>query len=298
MHIILFRVFVLSLTFGLITPTSKLLDNKVFALKTAPRDHDLIVVDSEFFEKCIHSSPRNYSFTCHRCSIKRRKAVEQVAPKFIRSLFWLCGLQAQLRTSSTFKTAPFVLHFGPRVSINDCDKTNHPEIVATPTLLAAWITKVSDVDVEVVVSMDFSVLFPIACVLLFCALLRKFAWLRNTKIIATLCLAFICSMCSGLMWVIIHSMPFLTVRDGKVVYLYPENRAQFGGECLLIVMFYAMTSGGLVFLTNKCPKFRNSGFTYTIRVLIGLGVTVLGFNQMAEYYTMKAGYLPFHISLL
>ncbi|KAL5961682.1 Tumor suppressor candidate 3, partial [Taenia solium] len=325
MHIVLFRLFTLCLTFGLVTSASKSLDDKVFALKTAPRDNGLIIVNGEFFEECVLSSPRNYSFvllvatkstSCNHCGYEYsqfhllRPAIaalsnvarqwDRVHPNSTKVFFGFVDFRYNLELVQLLqvKTAPFVLHFGPRARIDDCDRTNHPQIVATPALIAAWISKISNINVEAAVSMDFSILLPIACVLLFCAALKKFSWLRNTKLIASLCLVFICSMCSGLMWVIIHSMPFLTVQDGKVVYLYPENRAQFGGECLLIVLFYAMTSGGLVFLTNKCPKFRNNGFMYTIRVLIGLGVAVLGFNQLAEYYTLKAGYLPFQYVIL
>ncbi|EUB60146.1 Magnesium transporter protein [Echinococcus granulosus] len=312
MHIVLFRIFMLCLTFGFVTPDTKSLDDRIFALKTAPRDNDLIIVNMEFFEECVLSSPRNYSFvllvgtkgeSCDHCK-PAIAALSNVArqwnrlhPNSSEIFFGFVDFVYNLELLQV-KTAPFVLFFGRHASIGDCDRTSHPQIVATPALIAAWISKISDINVEAAVSRDFSILLPIACVLLFCAVLKKFTWLRNTKFIASLCLTFICSMCSGLMWVVINSMPFVALQDGKVVYFYPENRAQFGCECLLIVLFYAMISGGLIFLTTKCSKFRKNTFMYSIRVLVGVGVAVLGFNQMAEYYTLKAGYLPFHFSFL
>ncbi|KAM7533252.1 hypothetical protein Aperf_G00000120753 [Anoplocephala perfoliata] len=194
-------------------------------------------------------------------------------------------------------TAPFVFHVGPHQVISKWDKLNDFKVVSEPSLLAAWISKVSNVSVEATVPINLSLLYFAAGLLLVGYFCRKIKVLRSGKFIGLLCMLFVCTMCSGFMFVFIHSVPFMSVQEGRVFYIYPQNGTQFGCECLIIVSFYAMTSGGVIFLTSKCPKYRKRSFVYAICVLIGVGVSVTGFKQMAECYRMKTGNPPFHFSL-
>lgn len=57
--------------------------------------------------------------------------------RFVCILFLLQFLQLQVHT------APFLFHIAPRQHLKDWIKTNHHEILSSPSLLAEWISKVS-----------------------------------------------------------------------------------------------------------------------------------------------------------
>uniref|UniRef100_A0A5K3EWP1 Magnesium transporter protein 1 n=1 Tax=Mesocestoides corti TaxID=53468 RepID=A0A5K3EWP1_MESCO len=293
----------------------KLLDDKLLEIINLPKKDGLIDLDLNIFERYVVSSPRNYSFVfvvgtrvakCEPCK-PAMDSLSNIALQWQRDNMYSpkiffgfidFALSMELISLLEIATAPYVFHYGPLQPYGSYDKTNKPQVLTSPDMLAEWISKISNVKVKASKQLDFSAFAAGTVVILLVAIISKVKWLRNSKFLAVMSLMFICTMCSGCMWVSIHSMPFISTQGGKVVYFIPENRAQLGFECLLVMLFYTMTSGGIVFLTNKCPSLRHRGFVYAGGIVIGVVMSVLGFNQMAEYYSMKAGYLPYHISLL
>nr|CDS29433.1 magnesium transporter protein 1 [Hymenolepis microstoma] len=194
-------------------------------------------------------------------------------------------------------TAPFIYHIGPLQSVREWDKVNDFKIVSHPVLLAAWISKLSNIKVEASIPMDMSLIYLVSLLLITAYIFYKIKWFRSVKFVGIVCLFFICAMLSGLMFVNIHNTPFISSQGGQVTFIYPRNGAQLGSEVLLIMFLYAMTSGGVVLLTTNCPKYRNRKFLHSIGVLMSLALTVIGFNQLAACYTGKTGQTVYHFSL-
>ncbi|KAM3186269.1 hypothetical protein ACTXT7_004666 [Hymenolepis weldensis] len=287
-------VVTLFLVLGLILSNAdkNVLDEVVHVLKTLPREGGLILLSSHIFEKYIIPAQRNFSIVFVVASLKSQcdpcvpavAALANIANKWEKEhqdsseiFFGFIDFQDNINFIKmlNINTAPFIYHIGPQQSMHEWDKVNEFNIVSHPALLASWISKLSNIKVEASVPMDMSLIY-----------------------FGALFLVFICTMLSGFMWVNIHNTPFISYQGGQVTFVYPRNGAQLGSEVLLIMSFYVMTSGGVVLLTTKCPKYRKSKFLHSIGVLVCLGLTIMGFNQMATCYNTKTGHTAYHARLV
>ncbi|VDO03484.1 unnamed protein product [Rodentolepis nana] len=301
-------VFTLLLALGLVLSNANenVLDETVRLLKTIPRKDGLILLSSDIFEKYILPYQRNFSIVfiiaskkaqCDPCGPamdalaniagKWKKDHQDSSEIFFGFVDFLDNMD--LVRMLNIQTAPFVYHIGPHQSMREWDKINDFKIVSHPALLADWISKLSNVKVEASVPMDMSLIYLASLLLIIAYLFYKIKWFRSVKFVGILCLCFICSMLSGLMFVNIHNTPFISSQGGQIIFIYPRNGAQLGSEVLLIMSFYAMTSGGVVLLTTNCPKYRKRKFLHSIGVLVSLALTVVGFNQLATCYSGKTG---------
>lgn len=316
MDIKLSVLFTLFLAFGLILSNAdeNVLDKMVHLLKTIPRQDGLMLLSSDIFEKYIIPYQRNFSIVFIIASKKAQcdpcgpaiAALANIAGKWKKDhpnsseIFF--GFVDFLHNMDFVKmlgihTAPFIYHIGPLQSMHEWDKVNDFKIVSHPALLAAWISKLSDIKVEASIPMDRSLIYLASLFLVAAYIFYKIKCFRSVKFVGILCLFFICAMLSGLMFVNIHNTPFISSQGGQVTFIYPQNGAQLGSEVLLIMSFYAMTSGGVVLLTTNCPKYRKRKFLHSIGVLVSLALTVGGFNQLATCYTGKTGQTAYHFSL-
>ncbi|VDL62819.1 unnamed protein product [Hymenolepis diminuta] len=305
-------VVILFVVLGLILSNAdeNVLDETVHVLKTLPREGGLMLLSSHIFEKYIIPAQRNFSIVFIVASLKSQcdpcvpamAALANIANKWEKEhrdsseiFFGFIDFQDNINFIKmlNINTAPFVYHIGPQQSMHEWDKVNEFNIVSHPALLASWISKLSNVKVEASVPVDMSLIYFGALFLVIAYLLYKIKLFRSVQFVGILCLVFICTMLSGFMWVNIHNTPFISYQGGQVTFVYPRNGAQLGSEVLLIMSFYVMTSGGVVLLTTKCPKYRKSKFLHSIGVLVCLGLTIMGFNQMATYYNTKTGHTAY-----
>nr|VZI25247.1 unnamed protein product [Spirometra erinaceieuropaei] len=187
--------------------------------------------------------------------------------------------------------APHMIHFPPTSYPSSGDQLSDGNILMSEERLAHWIHLRTGHLIVPRARPDYTKIKVVGVVAIVLGLPLVFGFVTFRTMSAFVSLAVILSMLSGAMWISINSPPWV-MSDGRKTHLYyPSRGAQLAFEAVIIFSLYACTNLGIVLLTQKCRKLR--GAKQIVCVLVCLSMAVLGFNQLAEYYALKTGELPY-----
>lgn len=192
--------------------------------------------------------------------------------------------------------APHIIHFPPTGYPSRADQLSDSDVFMSEERLANWIRLRTGHTIVPYVRPDYTKLKVFGVVAIIIGLPLIFGFVTFRTMSAFVSLGVILSMLSGAMWISINSPPWVISDGTKTHIYYPSRGGQLVFESVIIFGLYACTNLGLVLLTQKCRNLK--GTKQSVCVLICLSMTVLGFNQLAEYYALKTGELPYHRSLL
>ncbi|KAJ1959187.1 oligosaccharyl transferase subunit ost3/OST6 [Dispira parvispora] len=101
-------------------------------------------------------------------------------------------------------------------------------------------------------------------------------------------------MCSGYMFVKIRSMPFMSQKNNKPVYVQPQFQQQLGVETQIVTVLYSLCGALVVALVNRVPKFQ-SPVSRNVGACIIMGLFLVTYNALIVVFRQKYPHYPYRL---
>uniref|UniRef100_A0A1X7VP25 Magnesium transporter protein 1 n=1 Tax=Amphimedon queenslandica TaxID=400682 RepID=A0A1X7VP25_AMPQE len=196
-------------------------------------------------------------------------------------------------------TAPTYFHFPPSGKRKNEDKYDITRFGFTCEPLANWVADRTGVKISIVRPPNFTVMLiwiPLLVVAAVVGYLKRenLHYFYDSRLWATIAMAWIFIMLSGQMWNHIRGPPFShrNHQTGQVGYFSGTSQYQFIAETYIIMLLYAVLSIGMVLMGDKFKVFEEMGIQkYT--PVIGLIIVVVVFGYLLSIFRAKYGGYPY-----